>query len=159
MAHWWRIHLQMQEMQEPLIWPMGGEDPICHRTAKPHASQLLSQHFRACAPQQEKPPQGEALKPQQSSLRPLQLDPAQPKIKENYFFLKKLGSKKKKICWASKRATLKLDKIHEEVSLQNKVANRLQWKHPQTQKWWLCCLDGSISQVSLRQEEISWKTW
>ena len=70
-----------------------GRDPICHRTAKPHASQLLSQHFRACAPQQEKPPQGEALKPQQSSLRPLQLDPAQPKIK--LFFFKEVGVKEK----------------------------------------------------------------
>ena len=74
MAQWLRIHLSMQGTQvRALVW----EDPTCRRATKPRAPQLLSLCFtahkpqilnpratvtearapRACAPQQEKPPQ------------------------------------------------------------------------------------------------------
>ena len=45
-------------MQGTWVWSLVQEDPTCHRaTTEAHAP-------RACAPQQEKPPQGEAQAPQ-----------------------------------------------------------------------------------------------
>ena len=41
------------------------EDPTCHGTTKPVRHNLPDLCSRACAPQQGKPPQGEARAPQQ----------------------------------------------------------------------------------------------
>ena len=70
MAQWLRIHLPMQgTWVQALVW----EDPTCRRATKPRVPQLLSlcatttesRMPRACALQQEKPPQLKACALQQ----------------------------------------------------------------------------------------------
>ena len=91
-AQWLRIRLPMQGTW---VRALVQEDPTCHGATKPmrhnywacvlepvshnywtHVPQLLSLHSRACAPQQEKPPQWEARAPQQSSPCSPQLEKA-----------------------------------------------------------------------------------
>ena len=61
-AQWLRIHLPMQGTQvRALVW----EDPTCRGATKPVRHNYWAHVPRACAPQQEKPPQWEARAPQQ----------------------------------------------------------------------------------------------
>ena len=92
-------------MQETRVWPLVWEDPTCHRATKPvhhnywactlepedrdywaHVPQLLNcVCSRACAPQQEKPPQRQALASQlESSPRSPQLEKAHTATKTQH---------------------------------------------------------------------------
>ena len=69
MVHWLRIHLPMQGTW---VWLLVWEDSTCPRATKPmphnyctYMLQLLKpKHPETCAPQQQKPPQWDALAPQ-----------------------------------------------------------------------------------------------
>ena len=106
-VQWLRILLPIQGTQvQFLVW----EDPTCSPGTWAPVPQLLSLHSgahvlqplkpscsRACAPQREKPLQGEACRPQQRAApapckqrKPMHSseDPAQPKINILIFFKK-----------------------------------------------------------------------
>ena len=64
-VEWIRICLPIQGTW---VWSLVREDPTCCRATKPMCPQLLRPtHPKACAPQQEKPPQWEARTPQLES--------------------------------------------------------------------------------------------
>ena len=84
---WWlRIHLPMQETW---VWSLVWEDPTCCGAAEPVSHNFWSPHSRACALQQEMPPQWDArvLPPENSRRWPQpekrpcsNEDPVQPQI-------------------------------------------------------------------------------
>ena len=104
-AHWWRIHLPMQEIRvQSLVW----EDPTWHRATRPtchnygaHVLEPRSCNYWAQVPQLLKPASPHIFAPQQEACTPqlknsscsLQLeknlhsneDPAPPKYKINNF--------------------------------------------------------------------------